>query len=276
MLGNLTIQRLLQKMKECAGLRSAHQGRVRAIVRVASKAAPGRTRRCSPPTIRTSCSADRAGSTCAAALESARQRRFFASRGWRANAFAAACSAPAAACMRPFAGCPRKCPHFEQLASAAGVSKSSPTAAHEGLIIVCGVTGSGKSSTLAAMIDHINKNRQCNISRSKIRSSTPSSPKLSYFSQREIGIDVADFRRRPAQRRATRSRRDDDRRVARPRNGAGRNSSRRNRPPGVRHAAHGRHHAGVRPHAGVFRRPKIIISFAPAWRPVCGRSRRSG
>src|SRR5262245_49181428 len=34
---------------------------------------------------------------------------------------------------------------------------------HEGLVIVCGVTGSGKSTTLAAMIDHINELHADNI-----------------------------------------------------------------------------------------------------------------
>ena len=32
-----------------------------------------------------------------------------------------------------------------------------------GLVLVTGTTGSGKSSTLAAMIDHINQNRSCNV-----------------------------------------------------------------------------------------------------------------
>ena len=35
--------------------------------------------------------------------------------------------------------------------------------AERGLILVTGVTGSGKSSTLAAMIDHINSSKTCHI-----------------------------------------------------------------------------------------------------------------
>jgi twitching motility protein PilT len=65
--------------------------------------------------------------------------------------------------------------------------------AHEGLIIVCGVTGSGKSSTLAAMVDHINNHRQCNIITIEDPVEYAFHPKHSYFSQREIGIDVPDF-----------------------------------------------------------------------------------
>lgn len=64
---------------------------------------------------------------------------------------------------------------------------------HEGLIIVCGVTGSGKSSTLAAMIDHINESRACNIITIEDPVEYLFRPKKSFVSQREIGIDVPDF-----------------------------------------------------------------------------------
>ncbi len=64
----------------------------------------------------------------------------------------------------------------------------------EGLICVCGVTGSGKSSTLASMIDHINRR----ISRNIITIEDPIEyllrPRKSFISQREIGIDVVDFK----------------------------------------------------------------------------------
>ena len=33
----------------------------------------------------------------------------------------------------------------------------------QGLVLICGITGSGKSTTLAAMIQHINSNRRCHI-----------------------------------------------------------------------------------------------------------------
>jgi twitching motility protein PilT len=64
---------------------------------------------------------------------------------------------------------------------------------HEGLVIVCGVTGSGKSSTLAAMIDHINNRRSCNIITIEDPVEYLFRPNHSFISQREIGIDVPDF-----------------------------------------------------------------------------------
>ncbi len=66
---------------------------------------------------------------------------------------------------------------------------------HEGLVIVCGVTGSGKSSTLAAMLDHINETRSCNIITIEDPVEYLFRPKNSYISQREIGIDVPNFPR---------------------------------------------------------------------------------
>jgi twitching motility protein PilT len=63
----------------------------------------------------------------------------------------------------------------------------------EGLIIVVGVTGSGKSSTLAAMIEHINQTRADNIITVEDPVEYRIVPKKSIVSQREVGIDVADF-----------------------------------------------------------------------------------
>jgi twitching motility protein PilT len=64
---------------------------------------------------------------------------------------------------------------------------------HEGMVIICGVTGSGKSSTLAAMIDHINKQRACNIITIEDPVEYLFRPDQSIISQREIGIDVPEF-----------------------------------------------------------------------------------
>ncbi|MFO0832417.1 MAG: PilT/PilU family type 4a pilus ATPase [Phycisphaerales bacterium] len=63
----------------------------------------------------------------------------------------------------------------------------------EGIVIVVGVTGSGKSSTLAAMIEHINQQRMENIITIEDPVEYRFSPKKSIISQREIGIDVPDF-----------------------------------------------------------------------------------
>lgn len=83
-------------------------------------------------------------------------------------------------------------PDFRQL-QLPPVYERFSAAAHDGLIIICGVTGSGKSSTLAAIIDHINSHRQCNIITIEDPVEYAFQPKLSYISQREIGIDVPDF-----------------------------------------------------------------------------------
>ncbi|MCA9291590.1 MAG: PilT/PilU family type 4a pilus ATPase [Phycisphaerales bacterium] len=64
---------------------------------------------------------------------------------------------------------------------------------HEGLICVCGVTGSGKSSTLAAMVDHINAHEHMNIITVEDPIEYLLRPKMSFISQREVGIDVKTF-----------------------------------------------------------------------------------
>ncbi len=63
----------------------------------------------------------------------------------------------------------------------------------EGLILVVGVTGSGKSSTMAAMIDHINIHRSENIISIEDPVEYAFRPKRSIVSQREIGIDLESF-----------------------------------------------------------------------------------
>ncbi len=64
---------------------------------------------------------------------------------------------------------------------------------HEGLVVICGVTGSGKSSTLAAIIDHVNTKHACNVITIEDPVEYLFQPKQSYISQREIGLDVIDF-----------------------------------------------------------------------------------
>jgi twitching motility protein PilT len=64
---------------------------------------------------------------------------------------------------------------------------------NEGLILVCGVTGSGKSTTLAAMIEHINSREAVNIITVEDPVEYQFSRKRAIVSQREIGIDVPDY-----------------------------------------------------------------------------------
>lgn len=64
---------------------------------------------------------------------------------------------------------------------------------HEGLVLVSGVTGSGKSSTLAAMLDHVNETRRTHIITIEDPIEFAFIPKKSIISQREIGIDIPNF-----------------------------------------------------------------------------------
>ncbi|HMP07633.1 MAG TPA: PilT/PilU family type 4a pilus ATPase, partial [Lacipirellulaceae bacterium] len=64
----------------------------------------------------------------------------------------------------------------------------------EGLVLVCGVTGSGKSSTLAAMLEHINQHRGLHIITIEDPIEFAFHGKKSIISQREIGLDVPNFK----------------------------------------------------------------------------------
>lgn len=62
-----------------------------------------------------------------------------------------------------------------------------------GLILVTGTTGSGKSTTLAAMIDYINEHRTCNIITVEDPVEFLHRDKKSILSQREVGFDTLSF-----------------------------------------------------------------------------------
>ncbi|MGB4598800.1 MAG: type IV pilus twitching motility protein PilT [Trichlorobacter sp.] len=62
-----------------------------------------------------------------------------------------------------------------------------------GLVLVTGTTGSGKSSTLAAMIDQINSNRTCNIITIEDPVEFLHRDNKSIISQREVGTDTPSF-----------------------------------------------------------------------------------
>ena len=65
--------------------------------------------------------------------------------------------------------------------------------AHEGLILVAGVTGSGKSTTLASMINHINETRDVNIVTLEDPIEYAFKPVRAIVSQRELNVDVSDY-----------------------------------------------------------------------------------
>jgi len=62
-----------------------------------------------------------------------------------------------------------------------------------GFILVTGPTGSGKSTTLAAMVDHINVNRRCHIVTMEDPIEFVHRDNLSYINQREVGDDTHAF-----------------------------------------------------------------------------------
>jgi twitching motility protein PilT len=62
-----------------------------------------------------------------------------------------------------------------------------------GLVIVSGPTGSGKSTTLAAMIEHINATRPVNVITLEDPVEFIHDDQLASISQREMGVDFVDF-----------------------------------------------------------------------------------
>jgi twitching motility protein PilT len=64
---------------------------------------------------------------------------------------------------------------------------------HQGLVLVTGATGTGKSSTLAAMIDHLNRTQRLNIITLEDPIEFVHESKLSLLVQREVGTHVGSF-----------------------------------------------------------------------------------
>lgn len=62
-----------------------------------------------------------------------------------------------------------------------------------GIVLVTGVTGSGKSSTLAAMINYVNRNKKCHILTIEDPIEFIHRNDRASISQREIGQDTTDF-----------------------------------------------------------------------------------
>jgi pilus retraction protein PilT len=66
-------------------------------------------------------------------------------------------------------------------------------AANDGLVLVTGATGSGKSTTLAALIDHINATQACHVMTLEDPIEFVHENKLSLINQREIAVDSSTF-----------------------------------------------------------------------------------
>ncbi len=82
-------------------------------------------------------------------------------------------------------------PTFEDLHLPAAIQRLAGLP--NGLILVTGPTGSGKSTTLAAMIDYINRNRRCHIITMEDPIEYVHTHKNSIVHQREIGVDAPSF-----------------------------------------------------------------------------------
>ncbi len=62
-----------------------------------------------------------------------------------------------------------------------------------GLVLVTGPTGSGKTTTLAGMVDHVNTHRECHIVTIEDPIEVLHADQLSMINQREVRLDTADF-----------------------------------------------------------------------------------
>ncbi|HNC23853.1 MAG TPA: PilT/PilU family type 4a pilus ATPase [Opitutaceae bacterium] len=67
------------------------------------------------------------------------------------------------------------------------------TQAKDGILLVCGATGSGKSSTMAAMLNWVNQNMDKHIVTIEDPIEYTFQDEKSLFQQREIGLDVPSF-----------------------------------------------------------------------------------
>jgi twitching motility protein PilT len=86
---------------------------------------------------------------------------------------------------------PREVPDFSDLSLPAGVRRLAEE--HRGLVLVTGATGSGKTTTLAAMIDHINRSRRQHIVTIEDPIEIVHGDHGCIVNQREVGLDTASF-----------------------------------------------------------------------------------
>ncbi|HET9545915.1 MAG TPA: PilT/PilU family type 4a pilus ATPase [Gaiellaceae bacterium] len=87
---------------------------------------------------------------------------------------------------------PDEVPTFEKLGLPRGVELLAGE--HRGLVLVTGATGSGKSTTLAAMIDKINRTRKQHIVTIEDPIEIIHRDQSSIVNQREVGLDTESFK----------------------------------------------------------------------------------
>ena len=87
---------------------------------------------------------------------------------------------------------PPKIPSLEEL-ELPSICREKPAMKPRGLVVVSGPTGSGKSTTLAAMLHHINANKMCHILTIEDPIEYAHVPLRSAITQREVGTDTLSF-----------------------------------------------------------------------------------
>jgi twitching motility protein PilT len=88
---------------------------------------------------------------------------------------------------------PDRIPSFDELGLPASVR--SVATLHQGLVLFTGPTGSGKSTSLAALIEWINDNRPCHIVTIEDPIEYVHEHRTAVVSQREVGADTHSFER---------------------------------------------------------------------------------
>jgi twitching motility protein PilT len=86
---------------------------------------------------------------------------------------------------------PNEVPSFDDLRLPKGVRRVAEE--HRGLVLVTGATGSGKTTTLAAVIDHINRTRRMHIVTIEDPIEILHSDHGCIVNQREVGLDTDSF-----------------------------------------------------------------------------------
>jgi twitching motility protein PilT len=86
---------------------------------------------------------------------------------------------------------PKKVPQFSDLGLPPGIERLASE--HRGLVLVTGATGSGKTTTLAAIIDHINRTRKQHIVTIEDPIEVLHPDVNCIVNQREVGLDTESF-----------------------------------------------------------------------------------
>ena len=238
------VQRLARGAGNGRGLRPARQGRVAADDPAAARAAPARPR----PAHGDRDPGDRRRHRARgpqADSSTTRARWTSPTRSRTSGGSASTCSVSATrsawCCGSSASAGPRS-----RRSGCRTPSERSPTST-AGSILVTGPTGSGKTTTLAAMIDYINKTKPVHIVTVEDPIEVLHRDEMASINQREIGNDTDGLPGRPARGAPAGPRRDPDRRDARHRDGSRRDPGRRDRPPGDVDAAHGGCHRDREP-----------------------------